>query len=42
MLFDLKKLNDKETFTLNINLKIKKLVTKIMVLNKKLEENFLN
>ena len=43
MLFDLKKLNDKETFTLNINLKNKKiLVTKIMVLNKKLKENFLN
>ena len=43
MLFDLKKLNDKETFTLNIKLKNKKiLVTKIMVLNKKLKENFLN
>ncbi len=44
MLFDLKKkLNDKETFTLNINLKNKKiLATKIMVLNKKLKENFLN
>ena len=44
MLFDLKKkLNDKETFPLNIKLKNKKiLVTKIMVLNKKLKENFLN
>ena len=44
MLFDLKKkLNDKETFTLKINLtNEKKLVTTIMVLNKKLKENFLN